>query len=109
MGRIASILVCLAALLAVGCRDTTPQPAATPQPSVAPSPRAAGAAIPIAPAASPGATIPPSIMERVGRPLTREEILKLPPEKRDPILRAIGQTPPPASPAPKASPATRKP
>ncbi|MBX3280267.1 MAG: hypothetical protein KF868_19885 [Acidobacteria bacterium] len=36
-------------------------------------------------------TIPPQIPEILRRPLTREEIMRLPPETRDMILRAQGQ------------------
>ena len=49
-------------------------------------------AVTVAPRGSPGplATIPAQIPERLRRPLTREEIMKLPPETRDMILRAQG-------------------
>ncbi|HEX4945417.1 MAG TPA: hypothetical protein VFZ34_01975 [Blastocatellia bacterium] len=43
--------------------------------------------------------LPPDLWERMTRPLTLEEINKLPPETRDMILRAQGRLP--ASPAPK--------
>lgn len=43
--------------------------------------------------------LPPDLWQRMTRPLTREEIDKLPPETRDMILRAQGRLP--ASPAPK--------
>lgn len=43
--------------------------------------------------------LPPDLWQRMTRPLTLEEINKLPPETRDMILRAQGRLP--ASPAPK--------
>ncbi len=42
--------------------------------------------------------LPPDLWQRMTRPLTLEEINKLPPETRDMILRAQGRLP--ASPAP---------
>ncbi|HZS04662.1 MAG TPA: hypothetical protein VFD58_07490 [Blastocatellia bacterium] len=54
--------------------------------------------------AKPGATpaaIPNSIPERLRRPLTLEEINKLPPEVRDMILRAQGRLPASPTPTPK--------
>lgn len=43
--------------------------------------------------------LPPDLWQRMTRPLTLEEINRLPPETRDMILRAQGRLP--ASPAPK--------
>lgn len=43
--------------------------------------------------------LPPDLWQRMTRPLSLEEINKLPPETRDMILRAQGRLP--ASPAPK--------
>lgn len=44
--------------------------------------------------------LPPALMEKLTRPLTLEEINRLPPDVRDMILRAQGRLP--ASPSPKA-------
>ncbi|HYE71957.1 MAG TPA: hypothetical protein VEF04_01450, partial [Blastocatellia bacterium] len=46
--------------------------------------------------------IPPAVMQKFTKPLSLEDINKLPPETRDFILRAQGRLP--ASPAPKATP-----
>jgi hypothetical protein len=46
--------------------------------------------------------LPPGIWERMTRPLTLEEINKLPPETRDMILRAQGRLPGSPSPSPAA-------
>ena len=70
-----------------------PVPSATPFPGA--TPRVQG-------------TIPPGIPERLRRPLTREEILQLPPATRDMILRAQGQPLPTPSPTPRASPGPKK-
>jgi hypothetical protein len=64
----------------------TPQPGAT----IIPPPSGKSAA------AQP---MPPALMEKLTRPLTREEIDKLPPDVRNMILRAQGRLP--ATPAPK--------
>jgi NADH-quinone oxidoreductase subunit M len=45
--------------------------------------------------------VPVTIPERLRRPMTREEIMQLPPEIRDKILRAQGQPVPTPSPTPK--------
>jgi hypothetical protein len=45
--------------------------------------------------------VPNPIDERLRRALTREEIMQLPPETRDKILRAQGQPVPSPSPTPK--------
>ncbi len=46
--------------------------------------------------------LPPDIWDRMTRPLTLEEINKLPPETRDMILRAQGRLPGSPSPSPAA-------
>jgi hypothetical protein len=46
-------------------------------------------------------TIPAQIPEMLRRPLTHEEIMKLPPETRDMILRAQGKPVPTPSPTKK--------
>lgn len=45
--------------------------------------------------------LPPDLWQRMTRPLTLEEINKLPPEIRDTILRAQGRMPASPSPSPK--------
>lgn len=45
--------------------------------------------------------LPPDLWNRMTRPLTLEEINKLPPEVRDTILRAQGRLPASPSPSPK--------
>ncbi len=50
---------------------------------------------------APGTSVPNPIDERLRRALTREEIMQLPPETRDKILRAQGQPVPSPSPTPK--------
>lgn len=92
-----SFLVALAiiAVMIVGC--TSKKTTSNAQPS--PSPAAAGAGGGAATASKPGATgtpvvqgtIPPQIPESLRRPLTHEEIMRLPPETRDMILRAQGK------------------
>lgn len=95
------------------------QPAATPSaspsamavaPSLAmPSPGSSAApplVPPVGPAGKDGKAksdqkaLPPDIWERMTRPLTLEEINKLPPETRDMILRAQGRLPGSPSPSP---------
>ena len=65
------------------------KPVVTPPPA---DPNAAKAATQAKP-------LPPEFLERLKRPLTLEEINRLPPDVRDMILRAQGRLP--ASPAPK--------
>ena len=50
---------------------------------------------------APAGNVPNPIPESLRRPLTREEIMKLPPDVRDRILRAQGQPVPSPSPTPK--------
>jgi hypothetical protein len=116
----------LAGLVASGCREKQSAGSQTNTPAAAQPAAAGNVTAPAAPAdasaggaantaASPAPTIVitgknvtplDQIPERVRRPLTLEEINQLPPEVRDMILRAQGRLP--ASPAPKASPATKK-
>jgi predicted small lipoprotein YifL len=119
-----------AAQSAPSAQSPTPAPAsqassqASSKLTAQPSPQAPGAAAPSAtpvttiagkpvvtpPPADPNAAkvaaqakpLPPSVMEKLTRPLTLEEINRLPPDVRDMILRAQGRLP--ASPAPKQSP-----
>lgn len=105
-------LVFLAALSLSGCREKAAAPAA-PAANVAASP-APGVNVPATVAASPlppgtvnpGQAVVPgqmpksldAIPEQLRRPLTLDEIKKLPPESRDVILKAIGQPVPAATP-----------
>lgn len=90
--------VCYALAVAVvligGCTSKKTAPTADDKRAgaAAASPAAIGEAKPGA-SATPmvQGTIPPQIPEILRRPLTREEIMRLPPETRDMILRAQGQ------------------
>lgn len=91
MRRSSIALMLLAFVLAAGCRDKTTEKAAQPSPTPA-----AGATIaPPSPGPSAGpavkATVPSTIEDRLRRPLTDKEIMALPPETRDMILRAQGK------------------
>lgn len=89
-------------LLAAGCGRSTESGKPTPSPTAAPPAAVVAPSIAV-PSGSPAvmATIPFQIPERLRRPLTREEIMKLPPETRDMILRAQGR--------PLPSPTKKKP
>jgi len=73
------------------------------QPGASPTAGSAGNAAKPASSATPVAqgTIPAQIPEMLRRPLTHEEIMKLPPETRDMILRAQGKPVPTPSPTKK--------
>ncbi len=114
------LLFILVAATVAGCNKTQPAPAApTPAPSpvsIVPAPVASPAivpgapgtvppvvknAAPILPGAKPGKDgkvaaqpLPPAIWDRMTKPLSDEDIKKLPPETRDMILRAQGKLPP---------------
>jgi len=104
----------------VGCQEKNkPSPTPPPSPQVNQPQPTAGAPATGTPATTgsvlPGnpnvkATLPPTIPESLRRPLTREEIERLPPPARDMILRAQGRLSPTPTTTPKPSPsATRKP
>jgi hypothetical protein len=126
MKRYFLLFILVAAAALVGCKKTEPAPVtnvATPASSeaaIAP----AGMSSPAIIAASPGAVppavknaapilpgkpgkdgkvasqpLPPAIWDRMTKPLSDEDIKKLPPETRDMILRAQGKIPP--APTPK--------
>jgi hypothetical protein len=81
----------------------TPAPPATPpavagKPAVTPNPNSSTAQM--SKDAAQAKPLPPALMEKLTRPLTLEEINRLPPDVRDMILRAQGRLP--ASPSPKA-------
>ena len=124
MNRTFCLTLAFASALAAGCHksqvvvNSAQQPTAAQSATVSPAPPATMQAASPAPqqanAAKPGAmplagqgnkplNLPPSVMEKLTRPLTREEIDRLPPEVRDTILRAQGKLPP--TPAQKTSPA----
>lgn len=71
-----------------------PSPGSAVAPPILPNPKEGGKQ-----AKSEQKPLPPDLWQRMTRPLTLEEINKLPPETRDMILRAQGRLP--ASPAPK--------
>lgn len=128
MKRYFLLLILVAAAMLVGCNKTEPAPvanvatpAASETPIVAPAMPVASPAIvtaspgtvpptlknpaPILPG-KPGKDgkvasqpLPPAIWDRMTKPLSDEDIKKLPPETRDMILRAQGKLPP--SPTPK--------
>jgi hypothetical protein len=116
MKRFVLLLFVLPVLLVGACREKaqTSAPAqattgASPQQGVAPpanvtaSPQPSGSVNPKQAVAVPG-QMPNSldaIPEQMRRPLTLDEIKRLPPESRDMILRAIGQPVPSPSPSPK--------
>jgi hypothetical protein len=82
---------------------TQPAPPATPpavagKPAVTPNPNSSTAQM--SKDAAQAKPLPPALMEKLTRPLTLEEINRLPPDVRDMILRAQGRLP--ASPSPKA-------
>lgn len=88
----------------------TPTVSASLQTAAAPSPpkTIAGKPVftppPVAPSAPTGQQakpLPPALMEKLTRPLTLEEINKLPPNVRDMILRAQGRLPASPSATPK--------
>lgn len=121
MKRVLILLVLLSSLVGCSSQSTPPQSEAasaqtaaspTVNPSVAPSlampsPGSSGAPPIVPPAGKDGKAkndqkaLPPDLWERMTRPLTLEEINKLPPETRDMILRAQGRLPASPTPAPK--------
>ncbi len=91
MRRLSTALLSLAVTIASGCGGKKVEKAGEPSASAAPS----AAIVPPAVGASAGpvvkTTIPALIPERLRRPLTDKEIMALPPETRDMILRAQGK------------------
>jgi len=87
MRKIVLVVVAVLVVISGGCSRKSGQSQPATPPAVTAKP-----AVTVTPGGSPGplATIPPQIPERLRRPLTREEIMKLPPETRDMILRAQG-------------------
>ncbi len=123
MKRYFLFFILVAAATLIGCNKTQPAPAApTPAPSqvsIVPAPMPAPATGVASPGAVPPAVknaapilpgklgkdgkvatqpLPPAIWDRMTKPLSDEDIKKLPPETRDMILRAQGKLPPAASP-----------
>ena len=105
MKQFSLVLMILAAVGLSGCREkartSAPAAAASPAPPAAASPQPAASVNPqqaIVPGQMPKSL--DAIPEQLRRPLTLDEIKKLPPESRDMILKAIGQP----VPAPSASP-----
>jgi hypothetical protein len=82
MRHIVFAVIAILVVISAGCGTKSDQS----------QPATAKPTVTVTPVGSPGplATIPPQIPERLRRPLTREEIMKLPPETRDMILRAQG-------------------
>jgi hypothetical protein len=92
MKKYVCYVLAVAVVLIGGCTSKKNAPTADKKRADAAAPAAASEAKPGA-SATPmvQGTIPPQIPEILRRPLTREEIMRLPPETRDMILRAQGQ------------------
>ena len=99
MIRFIATTLIFAIVFTLGCSGRSSEGSATPTPTPTPSPVTSSAPVmgPVPPVVggSPGpsvkASIPAVIPDRLRRPLTLEEIMKLPPETRDMILRAQGR------------------
>jgi hypothetical protein len=91
MRRVSVITLLLAFVVASGCNGKSGQQAAKASPSVAASPAVSPPVSGPVAAPSVQATIPANIQDRLRRPLTDQEIMQLPPETRDMILRAQGK------------------
>ena len=96
MIRFIATLLIFAIVFTLGCSGSgkstatptpTPSPVASSSPVMGPVPPTAGGS----PGPAVKASIPAVIPDRLRRPLTLEEIMKLPPETRDMILRAQGR------------------
>ena len=126
MKRYFLLFILVAAAALVGCNKTEPAPVANVATPAASEAAVVAPASPAIVAASPGAApvppalknpapilpgqkgkdgkvasqpLPPAIWDRMTKPLSDEDIKKLPPETRDMILRAQGKIPP--APTPK--------